>query len=214
VGVKGGRSTPEAAVSTDLVERFSEVLAAVGGAAHGPLPVDEALELLVQLCQERAGGAAVALSTGDPVVEQLGVEERLGAAGVEVLTPDDVFWHERLAEAGVGVTGAVAAAAASGTVGIACGPRAPRATSLVPPAHICLVFRATMVADLAEALRRFAPASAATSDAATSDAAAAMPSGLVWVSGPSRSADLELVLTVGVHGPGSVDVIVVDENFR
>jgi L-lactate dehydrogenase complex protein LldG len=112
-----------------------------------------------------------------------------------------VFWRERLAEAGVGVTGAIAAAADSGTVGIACGPRAPRATSLVPPAHICLVFRATMVEDLAEALRRYIPG------ATDND----LPSGLVWVSGPSRSADLELVLTVGVHGPGSVDVIVVDE---
>jgi L-lactate dehydrogenase complex protein LldG len=146
----------------------------------------------------------VALSTGDPVVQQLGVEERLGTAGFEVLTPDDIFWKERLPEAGVGVTGAIAAAAASGTVGIACGPRAPRATSLVPPAHICLVFRDTMVDDLAEALRRYTPTPTATD----------LPSGLVWVSGPSRSADLELVLTVGVHGPGSVDVIVVDENFR
>jgi len=192
-------------VNTGLVERFSQVLAAVGGTAHGPLPVEEALDLLVQLCQERAGGAAVALSTGDPVVRQLGVEERLVAAGLEVLTPEDVFWKERLAEAGVGVTGAVTAAAASGTVGIASGPGMPRATSLVPPAHICLVFRGTMVEDLAEALRRFTPPAADTTD---------LPSGLVWVSGPSRSADLELVLTIGVHGPGSVDVIVVDENFR
>ena len=191
-------------MTADLVERFSEVLSAVGGTAHGPLPVDEALDLLVQLCQERAAGAAVALSTGDPVVQQLGVAERLAAAGLEVLTPEDVFWRERLAEAGVGVTGAIAAAADSGTVGIACGPLAPRATSLVPPAHICLVFRATMVDDLAEALRRGTP-TASDGD---------LPSGLVWVSGPSRSADLELVLTVGVHGPGSVDVIVVDENFR
>ena len=184
-----------------LVEQFSEILGAVGGTAHGPFPVQEALDLLVKLCRERAGGAAVALSTGDPVIEQLGVEERLGAAGLEVLTPEDVFWQERLAEAGVGVTGAVAAAASSGTVGIACGRLAPRATSLVPPAHICLVFRGTMVEDLAEALRR----------GAAWDAGADLPSGLVWVSGPSRSADLELVLTVGVHGPGSVDVIVVDE---
>jgi L-lactate dehydrogenase complex protein LldG len=183
-----------------LFERFSEVLTAVGGTAHGPLAADDALELLVKLCRERAGDAAVALATGDPVVKQLGVAERLVAAGLDVLRPDDVFWRERLAEAGVGVTGAVAAVAASGTVGITCGAAAPRATSLVPPAHICLVFLGTMVRDLAEALRRWDPS-------VTADE---LPSGLVWVSGPSRSADLELVLTVGVHGPGSVDVIVVD----
>lgn len=188
-------------MTTDLVQQFAEALGAVGGRAHGPLPVDEALELLVELCRERAGGAAVALSTGDPVIAELGVAERLAAGGLDVLTPGDVFWRERLAEAGVGVTGAVAGVAASGTVGIACGPGAPRATSLVPPAHICLVFRGTMVEDLAEALRRCSPTAAATR----------LPSGLVWVSGPSRSADLELVLTIGVHGPGSVDVIVVDE---
>lgn len=188
-------------MTTDLVERFTEILAAVGGTAHGPLPVDEALDLLVDLCKERAGGAAVALSTGDPVIERLGVEGHLGSAGLEVLTPEDVFWRERLAEAGVGVTGAIAAAAASGTVGIACGPLAPRATSLVPPAHICLVGRDTMVEDIAEAVRRCIPTGADND----------LPSNLVWVSGPSRSADLELVLTVGVHGPGSVDVIIVDE---
>ena len=188
----------------DLVERFAEVLTGVGGRAHGPLPVDQALDLLVALCRERAGGAAVALSTGDPVIGKLGAAEAVAAAGLEVLTPDDVFWRERLAEAGVGVTGAVAALAASGSVGVACGPGAPRATSLVPPAHICLVYRGTMVEDLAEALRRPTPTAAATD----------LPSNLVWVSGPSRSADLELILTVGVHGPGSVDVIVVDENGR
>ena len=189
-------------MSGELVERFAEVLTAVGGTPHGPLAVEEALDLLVQLARERAGGAAVAVSTGDPVMQKLGVAERLAAAGMDVLTPDDVFWRERLAEAGVGVTGAVAALAASGSVGVACGPGAPRATSLVPPAHICLVISGTMVEDLAEGLRRFT----------ATDGAAELPSNLVWVSGPSRSADLELVLTIGVHGPGSVDVIVAEGN--
>ena len=187
-------------MSDGLFSTFAEVLTGVGGTPHGPLAEDEALDLLVTLARERAGGSAVAVSTGDPVMQKLGVAERLAAAGFEVLTPDDVFWRERLAEAGVGVTGAVAAAAASGSVGIACGPGAPRATSLVPPAHICLVFRGTMVEDLGEALHRILP----------DPAGAQLPSNLVWVSGPSRSADLELVLTVGVHGPGSVDVIVVE----
>jgi L-lactate dehydrogenase complex protein LldG len=190
-------------VSDQISQRFAEMLKAVGGRAHGPVPPDEALDLLVQVCRERSGGAAVAVSTGDPVVQKLGAAEKLAASGLEVLTPDDVFWRERLAEAGVGVTGAVAAVAASGSVGVACGPGAPRATSLVPPAHICLVFRGTMVGDQGEALLRWAPNAAADTE---------LPSNLVWVSGPSRSADLELVLTVGVHGPGSVDVIVVEEN--
>jgi L-lactate dehydrogenase complex protein LldG len=195
-----------------LFERFSEALNAVGGAVHGPLAVGDALALLEKLCRDRAGEAAVALSTGDPVVKELGVAGRLGAAGLEVLAPDDVFWRERLAEAGVGVTGAVAAVAASGTVGVACGAGAPRATSLVPPAHICLVFLDTMVEDLAGALRRWertAPGENMESEC-TESGADELPSNLVWVSGPSRSADLELVLTVGVHGPGAVDVIVVD----
>ncbi len=192
-----------------LFERFSEALTAVGGTAHGPLVVGDALALLEKLCRERAGEAAVALSTGDPVVKELGVAERLSAAGLDVLEPDDVFWRERLAEAGVGVTGAVAAVAASGTVGVACGAGAPRATGLVPPAHICIVFLDTMVEDLAEALGRWEQASA---DENMGSAADELPSNLVWVSGPSRSADLELVLTVGVHGPGAVDVIVVDRN--
>lgn len=183
-----------------LMSKFTEVLTAVGGTVHGPLPAGEALDLLVKLCRERTGAradgaAAVALSTGDPVIRELGVFDHLTAAGLDVLAPDDVFWRERLAEAGVGVTGAIAAVAASGSVGIACGAGAPRATSLVPPAHVCLVFLGTMVENLAEALRRCTE----------------LPSGLVWVSGPSRSADLELILTVGVHGPGSVDVIVVDD---
>ena len=136
-------------MSGGLIERFAEVLTAVGGRAHGPMAVDEALDLLVTLCRERAG-TGVAVSTGDPVMHKLGVAERLAAAGLDVLRPDDVFWRERLAEA---------------------------------------LHRAQPLPDGAQ-----------------------LPSNLVWVSGPSRSADLELVLTVGVHGPGSVDVIVVEGN--
>jgi L-lactate dehydrogenase complex protein LldG len=48
----------------------------------------------------------------------------------------------------------------------------------------------------------------------TESGADELPSNLVWVSGPSRSADLELVLTVGVHGPRTVDVIVVEQDSR
>src|SRR2546430_16512823 len=104
-----------------LVERFCEVLAAVGGRAHGPLPVDEALDLLVTVARERAGDAAVAVSTGDPVLHQLGVAERLAAAGLDVLTPDDVFWRGRRAGAGGGGAGGGGAPPGRGGGGVAPG---------------------------------------------------------------------------------------------
>jgi L-lactate dehydrogenase complex protein LldG len=141
----------------------------------------------------------VAVSIADPLVARLDLAARLAAAGAEVLLPDDPTWQQALASAGAGVTGAIFGLAATGTVGVPCGPGSPRATSLVPPAHVCLVRTADVVEDLAEALARL------------STLPSGLPSGLAWVSGPSRSADLELTLTLGVHGPASVDVVLVDE---
>ena len=179
------------------VERFQAAMAANAAAVHGPLEPGAAVALAVRLAAERAGGRPVAVATGDPVLAALGVPAELDAAGVAVLRPDDPEWHQRLAGAGAGVTGARVAVASTGTVGVPCGVGAPRAVSLVPPAHVCLVRAADVVEDLSAAIAVVA--------------AAGMPSAVAWISGPSRSADLEMTLTVGVHGPGSVDVVVVAE---
>ncbi|HWS46659.1 MAG TPA: LUD domain-containing protein, partial [Acidimicrobiia bacterium] len=69
---------------------------------------------------------------------------------------------------------------------------------LVPPAHVCVVRTADVVDTLADALARLA--------ATASD----LPSALTFVGGPSRTGDLEMILTLGVHGPRTVDVVLVD----
>jgi len=204
--------------TAERLARFRDALTANLARAHGPLPADGAADLAVELARERAGGRAVAVATGDPVLAGLDLPGRLAAAGVEVLLPPlgsrgmpggelvtptvaeagSGGWEAALASAGAGVTGAFAGLAATGSVGVACGPGAPRAVSLVPPAHVCIVRASDVVEDLTEALRdliRRGP----------------LPSNLVWVGGPSRSADLEMTLTLGVHGPASVDVVVVDD---
>jgi L-lactate dehydrogenase complex protein LldG len=178
-----------------LVERFAEALAANGGSVHGPFPVEVAVERAVALALERAEGMPVAVASGDELVRRLGLPARLEAAGATVLLPGDPEWRERIGGAGAGVTGATCGLAATGTVAVTCGPDSPRATSLVPPSHVCLVRASDVVEDLAEALLRLT----------------SLPSALAWISGPSRSADLEMTLTVGVHGPASVEVIVVEE---
>jgi L-lactate dehydrogenase complex protein LldG len=177
-----------------LVERLRAAFEANAATVHGPGPMDEAGDFTAALAIERAGGREVALAVADPVVEALDLSARLRRAGAALLLPSDVDWRDRLGDAGAGVTGAAFALAATGTVGLACGPGSPRSVSLVPPAHVCVVRTADIVEDLATALARIPE----------------MPSGLVWISGPSRSADLELTLTLGVHGPGQVDIVLVD----
>lgn len=178
---------------TGLGGRFAAALTANAGRAHGPLGPDDAAALAVELAGDLAAGRPVAMSTGDALVAELGLAARFVAAGIAVLTPDDPGWPDGIAFAGVGVTGAALGLAATGTVAVPCGVGSPRSTSLVPPAHVCLVREADLVEDLAAALGRLAT----------------MPSSLAWISGPSRSADIEMTLTLGVHGPGRVDVIVV-----
>lgn len=183
-------------VRGDRLARFAAALNANSAAVLGPLDWEAAAEAAAALALERAAGAAVAVAVGDPVLARLGFTARLEDAGAKVLLPTDPAWGDLLPSAGAGVTGAAFGVAATGTVAVPCGVGSPRGVSLVPPAHICLVRASDVVEDLAEALGLLS----------------SMPSAVAWISGPSRSADLEMTLTLGVHGPASVDVVVIDDS--
>ena len=177
---------------------FTASLTANAATVHGPVtPADAALTVAdIVLAIAGVANHAVAVASGDPVLVALGIEGALKAKGLAVLTPDDPAWHDELPAAAAGVTGAMAGVIATGSVGVACGPGMPRATSLVPPAHVCVVRMTDVVATLADALERAL--------------AVGLPSNLVWISGPSRTGDLQMTITMGVHGPKRVDVVVVD----
>lgn len=74
----------------------------------------------------------------------------------------------------------------------------PRLMSLVPAIHIAVLEAAKIHGSLAEAMRR-------------ERWAQRMPTNALLVSGPSKTADIELVLTFGVHGPKELIVLLVDE---
>ena len=65
----------------------------------------------------------------------------------------------------------------------------------MPPRHVCVVFADAVVATFAAAIEQVG--------------AAPLPSALTWIGGPSRTGDLEMVQTLGVHGPKAVDVVLV-----
>jgi L-lactate utilization protein LutB len=97
-------------------------------------------------------------------------------------------------DADVGVTGVDVAVAETGSLALSWGPGRRRSTSLVPPVHVAVVPLSRLVptyADAVDALAALDPA----------------PTGMQFVTGPSRSADIEMKLVKGVHGPGQVHVV-------
>jgi L-lactate dehydrogenase complex protein LldG len=117
----------------------------------------------------------------------------VGAALVEPATGASP--RDAQARAEVGVTGCDGAIAETGTLVLLTGAGRPRAASLLPPVHVAVVRRQDlwfgMTAFFAGRGRDIAAATCCT-----------------LVSGPSRTADIELTLTLGVHGPGRVIVVV------
>ena len=139
--------------------------------------------------------------------------------------------------AGVGITSVAAAIAETGTLVMAAAAGRERVASLLPPVHVAIVAESQILPDLFDlfaALDRAvgcvkqsadAPTFAAETsvagapsaslrwplagDAGVSNQRTALPSNLVLITGPSKTGDIELQLTTGVHGPGRVHVIVI-----
>lgn len=93
---------------------------------------------------------------------------------------------------GAGVSRALCGLADTGSVVLAASPDEPRARSLLPDVHVSLLREADVLPDLAALFRQLG---------------GELPSSLAIVTGPSRSADIEQRLAVGVHGPGEVHVV-------
>jgi L-lactate dehydrogenase complex protein LldG len=95
----------------------------------------------------------------------------------------------------VGITGAFCAIAETGTLMLLSGPRTPAATSLLPETHIALVHAGQLVRSMEDGWER------------VRCECGKLPRAVNFVSGPSRTADIEQTLTLGAHGPYRVHVL-------
>jgi L-lactate dehydrogenase complex protein LldG len=156
----------------------------------GPLSTDDARGAIV----DRAARHTLVACNADVPIP--GILDALRERGVELLSPADPAWSTRLADAGVGITGAFAAVVEPAAIAVVAAPGSPRGTSLVPGEHICVLRVTDIRPTLADAMRAIA--------------AGEMPSALTWIGGPSRTGDLEMITTLGVHGPRAVEVVLVN----
>jgi len=143
----------------------------------------------------REHGVSRAVVSRDP--EAADTARLLGEMGVEVLPWDG---PAAAAAADLGVTGALCGFAATGSVVVASDRAGGRTASLLPPVHAVLLRVSSLVATPGDFWRdpaRFFPGG--------------LPSQVVVITGPSRTADIEVVLVRGVHGPGHLWVGLLDE---
>jgi L-lactate dehydrogenase complex protein LldG len=175
----------------DLVGTFERTATEAGATVHRS-PASDAAELPDDLLAPiLAAAPGTAVLSRDPEALALGAAlRRAGATCAE---------HDltTASSAALGVTGSVAAVAATGSVVLDAGRAGGRGASLLPPVHLCVVRASTVVATPGDVLR------AIGTDAPP-------PSNLVLVTGPSRTGDIEQILTVGVHGPAAIHVVVLD----
>ena len=191
-----------ATATQTVIDQFVQEAGLAGAIVHGPVPVSEALAV-VRSIVEASGGRGVMAWTP----EALGVPDAwssLAQMNIEVvsseLPPDRAARLEALARLDhvtVGLTGVAGALADTGTLVMSSGAGRPRLAWLLPPQHVALVPTDAIVPDMASF---FADGARITPDAVAH---------LAFVTGPSRSGDIELTLTRGVHGPKAVHVVLI-----
>ncbi len=100
----------------------------------------------------------------------------------------------------VGITGCFCAIAETGTLMLVSAPGAPGTVSLLPETHIALVHVADIVATMEQGFARLR------------DAQSTLPRAVNFVSGPSRTGDIEQTIVLGAHGPCRVHLILIGES--
>lgn len=195
-----------------LLERFRAEFERVGGVFVRVPSAADVAAAVTTLCRERGMQRLVAWQ---PEAVGIDVAPALAAAGLDVQTmphavPSDAE-RRRLralvAQVDAGLTGVDLAVAETGTLVLVSAAGRPRSTSLLPPCHVAVFDREALV----DSLEHVGIALEAWhADAGPADRGAVIN----FITGPSRTADIELTLTRGVHGPKEVIAIFVDAGLR
>jgi L-lactate dehydrogenase complex protein LldG len=165
-----------------VVDRFCERVAEYRASVIRVAP-DELAATVSRLC----AGRRIAVPPGGPDV----------LSGVEVVVDDPPLTPQALDALDGVLTGCALAIAETGTIVLDGGERSGRrALTLVPDWHVCIVEAGSVVAGVPDAVAALASA-----------AAEGRP--ITLVSGPSATSDIELDRVEGVHGPRTLDVVVV-----
>ena len=177
-----------------LFPEFEMRARAVSGEVFRVPAAAEAREALIRLVDAVQAKKAVVVES--PLQEADGITEALRSRGVTVYTEAaDIAAHADTAD--IGISGVEFGIAETGSVFQDGCDIATRLVTILPPLHVVFLQSAHIVPGITEALDIISQS---------------FDRGCVgFITGPSRTADIERVLTIGVHGPSRFAIIAVDE---
>jgi len=193
--------TTAAARRVELASQFARELHALGGHFLGTLTVKETVARVLEVAAA-LNAKSVAVGAGI-VTDPTPIIDALERAGISVIRTaaiaDDAARAElrgKLARCDFAVVEADYAIASTATLAMLATPERPGSLTLVPPVNVILVSAERILPDLAAAIAAIGPAAIASHR-------------LALVTGPSRTADIEKRIVLGVHGPREIHVAAV-----
>ncbi len=179
----------------DLADQFTQALTAVLGEVRRAQSLDEAWQLVGELIEEL--NAEKIVVNGERPLTEFDFPRKWPQIDWHIIGKSEGDLRQFCATADLGISGAEAALAETGSVIVTSDPTQSRLATLLPPVHLALV-----------------PTSILTTDLFTWTAThpKTMPANLVLVTGPSKTADIEQTMAVGVHGPKRFIVILYKDN--
>lgn len=206
----------------ELAQRFGAELQALHGTYEVAETATEARLALINriiswMEQEEKERKGTVVITGQErsvlawATEQLpieGIGPTLEDLGLTLVAPTDLRSaesREKVRHIRFGITGVEAAFAATGSMLMVAGPGASRAASLLPFRHIALIPFSRLYRNFEEWLEE-------RREQGTLVDTFRQRANLTLITGPSKSADIEMNLTLGVHGPKFVHAILFDDS--
>jgi L-lactate dehydrogenase complex protein LldG len=181
-------------------EPFQKEVEALSGRFHRAEGIREAQAVIRAILTEH--GVRSAIRWEHPLLEALEIDDILGEAGVELVSAAaEEDFTQRCAQAELGITAAEALLVESGSVIVVSRVSQVRSVSLIPPVHLAVITpgqRMSSVSELPPLMRQWG------------NEAGLLPSAIHLITGPSRTADIELNLVLGVHGPKVLHLLAVD----
>jgi len=177
---------------------------------------EEAAGFIAELVRTKApewGGKKQVAAWQHPLIAQLDLEKVLEPDGIPVMVATDgdvkdqpeLFARHRdqVVESFVGVTAADYCLADTATLVLRARPGQPRSTSLVPSIHVAVIRLDQILADLGEFYTVLRNDLQSGGEGLTNC--------LTFISGPSKTADIELVMVHGAHGPRELCIVVITD---